>query len=184
MNGGNNSIIRWIGMCCALLTAMLSAPAAFAQTATGNGEAVIVTPLSLVSFRDLNFGNLIAGTATGTVTVSPASVRSTTGGVTPAGGTVTSAQFAGFGTVNRFIRITTAQATYNLTRVNGTETMRLRNLTVSASNVTLFLSGRTVFGRIDPNGIITLNIGGTIDVGANQVPGVYEGTFPITVDYF
>jgi hypothetical protein len=60
-----------------------------------------------------------------------------------------------------------------LTRSGGTETMTMTALTMNGGiNRTL-----TAAGTLD------LRIGGTLAVAANQVAGVYAGTFTVTVDY-
>ncbi len=182
MKSTDQILPRLIGGLFLALVLLTSAPAAFAQTATGDSDAVVVSPLSLVPVEDLNFGNLIPGTAGGTAVISPAGARSVTGSVTAAGGTVSNAEFQGFGTRNRFVFISTASSTYTLNRQGGGATMVMRSLTLQADNLTpRFFPG---LFRISSTDVITLRIGATLDVGANQQEGVYTGTFPITMNYF
>ena len=173
---------RLIGGLLLALVALTSAPAAFAQTANGESDAVVVSPLSLVPVEDLNFGNLLPGNLGGTAVVSPAGARTVTGSVIAVGGTVSNAEFQGFGSQNRFVFISTASSTYTLNRQGGGASMVMRALTLQADNLTpTFFPG---LFRIATTNVITLRIGATLDVNANQQEGVYTGTFPITMNYF
>tara|TARA_R110000824_G_scaffold3762_8_gene17989 strand:+ start:17649 stop:18194 length:546 start_codon:yes stop_codon:yes gene_type:complete len=173
---------RLLGGLLFVLIVLTSAPAAFAQTDTAETDAVVVSPLSLVPVEDLNFGNLIPGTTGGTAVISPAGGRTVSGSVVAAGGTVNNAEFQGYGTRNRFVYISTASATYRLDRIGGGGNMRLRSLTLQADNLNP-VNFPGLF-RIASTNVITLRIGGTLEVGANQRGGVYQGTFPITMNYY
>lgn len=163
-----------------MLIAMTTAPAVFAQTS--DADAVVIRPLSLVPVEDLNFGNLIAGPTPGTAVVSTAGVRTTSGGVTAAGGTVSNAEFQGLGSPGRFVFVSTASSTYTLTRSGGGGTMTMNQLTLQADNLTpRFFPG---LFQINTSDVIILRVGATLNVGANQPGGVYVGTFPMTINYF
>lgn len=182
MKTRNHILPRLIGGLLLVLVALTSAPAAFAQTDTAEADAVVVSPLSLVPVDDLNFGNLIPGLTGGTAVVSPTGIRSVTGSVVAAGGTVSNAEFQGYGSRNRFVYISTASGTYILNRVGGGASMTMRTLTLQADNLTpTFFPG---LFRIASTDVITLRIGATLDVGPSQQSGVYEATFPITMNYF
>lgn len=173
---------RLIGGLLLILVALTSAPAAFAQSDSGDTEAVLVSPLSLVPVRDLNFGNLIPGSTGGTAGVSTAGTRSVTGSVVAAGGTVSNAEFQGYGTRNRFVYISTPSSSYTLNRVGGGANMTMRSLILQADNLSpLFFPG---LFRISSTDVITLRVGATLDVGANQQAGIYETSFPITMNYY
>jgi hypothetical protein len=178
----NHILPRLIGVLLFTLAALISVPAAFAQTDTAETEVVVVSPLSLVPVDDLNFGNLIPGLSGGTAVVSPSGVRTVTGSVVAAGGTISNAEFQGYGSRNRFVYITSSSGTYILNRVGGGATMTMRSLTLQADNLTpTFLPG---LFRIASTDVITLRIGATLDVGPSQQSGVYEATFPITMNYY
>jgi|TARA_R100001244_G_scaffold39766_8_gene35939 hypothetical protein len=165
-----------------VLALLTSAPAAFAQSASGETDAVVVSPLSLVPVEDLNFGSLIPGETGGTVVISPAGIRTVSGSVVAAGGTVGNAEFQGYGSRNRFVYISTASSSYRLDRVGGGANMRMRALTLQADNLApVFFPG---LFRITSTNVITLRIGATLDVGANQQAGTYEASFPITMNYY
>lgn len=173
---------RLIACLLFVLAFLASAPTTFAQPVSGETDAVVVSPLSLVPVRDLSFGNLIPGATGGTAVISPAGSRTVSGSVVAAGGTVSNAEFQGFGSRNRFVYISTASSSYRLDRVGGGANMTLRSLTLQADNLTP-LNFPGLF-RIASTNVITLRIGGTLDVRANQRPGVYEASFPITMNYY
>lgn len=182
MKTRNHILPRLIGVLLFTLAALISVPAAFAQTDTAETEVVVVSPLSLVPVDDLNFGNLIPGLSGGTAVVSPSGVRTVTGSVVAAGGTISNAEFQGYGSRNRFVYITSSSGTYILNRVGGGANMTMRSLTLQADNLTpTFLPG---LFRIASTDVITLRIGATLDVGPSQQSGVYEATFPITMNYY
>ncbi len=169
---------------CTIIMAMLAifAAPAYAQSVDAEADALVIQPLTLVKTADLDFGTLIVGTTGGTAIVSPTSVRSTTGDVVAAGGSPSNAEFKGYGYRNRLVYVSSAQSAYTLTRNGGTETLVLNQLTLQADNLTpRFFPG---LFQINSSDIITLRIGGTLNVGPSQTPGVYEGSFPITMNYY
>jgi len=56
---------------CALLTVGVVSSPAHAATQAGTAKAVALKPLSIVKISDLDFGNMIAGAAAGTVVIDP-----------------------------------------------------------------------------------------------------------------
>ena len=175
---------RLIGGLLLVLVALTSAPAAYAGTATGDTQTVIVSPLSLVNSEDLNFGNLVSGPAAGTATVDVNSTRSVTGGVVTAGGTVSAAEFLGYGDAGQRVRISGPRGTYTLTRVGGGATMTMRDMTMSVDNLNSLGRGNSGQHTISATGVVTIRVGGTLDVSANQMPGTYVTTFEVDMNYF
>jgi Domain of unknown function (DUF4402) len=156
------------------IAALLVTSTAQAATQTGTSRARTVRPITINLTRDLDFGRLIIATTAGRATVNPRTdVRTRTGGVTLApGGTPGAARFVVSGTPSRPVQVTLGTRP-TLTRSGGTETMTMTALTMNGGvNRTL-----TAAGTLD------LRIGGTLAVAANQVAGVYAGTFTVTVDY-
>ena len=164
------------------LLAMICASPAAAQSAQTDGKAVVVQPLSLVKTADLDFGIIAPGLTGGDVVVQPDGTRTVSGDVTEAGGTVRNAEFLGYGYRGRIVTVTTAQASYTLTRVGGLETLLLTRLTLQADNLTpRFFPGQFTINSTD---LIRLRIGGTLTVLPAQAGGVYKGSFPITMNYY
>ena len=169
----NNS---WYTAAASLIALLSPLPArgasAVAQPPTAN--TTLVSPLSLVKTTDLNFGTLSSGPQAGTVTVNAdTGARTSTGGVTLLGGTISAASFTGAASGLNLVIIRQPQ-TVILTRVGGTQTMQVSNFTIQGGQFRLFLT-RQAF---------SFNIGGTLAVGANQLDGVYVGSFDVTIDYY
>lgn len=166
------------------LAAVLSANPVAAQTTTPTTNvsttATVVTPLTISSAGALGFGTFSAGSAAGTVVVSPTSVRSATGGVTlvaTTGGTASAVTLAGTGGTAFTLNLPTS--TINLTGP-GTA-MTLSSFTTSLTGTGLGGSG--VGGSIPSSGTLSFAVAATLNVNANQTPGSYSGTFPITITY-
>jgi hypothetical protein len=52
--------------------------------------------------------------------------------------------------------------------------------TMTINNLTRF---NTADASIVSTGTDSFAVGGTLNIGATQIPGVYTGTFDVTVDY-
>lgn len=159
-----------------LLAAICIVPivAARASTTTAPAEAAIVTPLSAVKTEDLRFGSIVPGTAAGNVVINNATgARTSSGPLTLVGGDFGRAQFLGLGSSSFLVLIQRTGPLPVLTRSGGTQTM----------NVTA-LTGLPQLRFFPGTGIIAVNVGGTLAVGANQMPGIYTGTFNVTMNYF
>lgn len=166
--------------------ALISAPVqAQTASATGTAQAVIVEPASLLKIRDLDFGRIAAQPTAGTVTVNPDTGACTvTGGVISVGNCAF-AQFGGQGVRKMRMRIT-LPTTITLTGPGGA--------TMTANTFTLGLAPDIVQvpspGNSPPryeidsiSGIFTFRVGARLNVATNQAPGVYNGSFTITVQY-
>lgn len=146
----------------------------FAQntaTTTATASANILQHLTIVNAGNLNFGNIIASNALGTVKVIPAGTRTATDGAalpTGVAGTVSAAAFTVTGEEDATYAVTLPTAPVTIT--DGTN-----NMTVTAfeSNSTNVLTGGTQ----------TFQVGGTLNVAASQAAGAYTGTFSVTVAY-
>ena len=186
---------------CALLAlagaAGLSAPAQAGEkpVATNSARATIVAPLTLVKQQDLVFGKIVARTTAGTVTVDQITGQCSVTGAILEVGSCQYASFAGMGTKNMSARISLT-AVSNLTGPG--QTMVLDNITLGTNASISFAGNPNANGRgvgltqgngnqrysITTNsGIFVLNIGGRLNVNANQAPGVYTGSITVTVQY-
>ena len=140
-------------------------------TDAATASATIISPITINNTSALNFGNIIDGT--GTVTLSTAGVRSTDYQAFSGNqaGTVTAASFniTGQGAYTYAITIPTSGVT--LTEV-GSTTMIVDN----------FVSNPSGTGTLSA-GTGTVLVGATLNVVAGQTTGVYTGTFNVTVAY-
>lgn len=153
---------------------IVATTSAEAATQNGVGRSRIVRPITITVTRDLDFGTIVRGATAGTVTMNPRTdARTRTGGtVLVGGGTPGAARFAVSGTPSRPVQVTLGPRP-TLTRVGGTETMTMATLTMNGGiNRTLSAAGA-----------LDLRVGGRLNVAANQVAGVYTGSFMVTVDY-
>ncbi len=166
-----------------LAAVLLPAAPAMAAREAAIAKVVIVSRLSFIAVENLEFGSILPSAASGTVTVSPANVRSKTGGVTLVGGTVQPSRFAGNGTVNQIVLISLGSATTTITRVGGTETMIVDTLTIGSTPTAVLTATPRSFRISSPTGIFNFPIGARLNVTANQVPGDYSGTFTVTLNY-
>lgn len=176
-------LVRMAFLLCALLCVGFAQPA-YAGQSNGVGRTTVVSSLSLVKDADLNFGDLISGTTASTVVVDPQSIRQVNGSVVAAGGTVSAAQFQGSGTGGQRIRVRAPTGSYILTESVSGAIMILRDMTLEVDNATFLAQGNSGQYRITGAGPFTVRVGGTLDVGANQQPGTYVGTFNVDVNYF
>ncbi len=169
-----------------LILAWIGAFAAPAQAATRAAQAkvAVVSSLAFIAQEDLEFGSLMAGATAGTVVVSPAGVRTNTGGVTlMPGGLVQPSRFFGRGTTGQLVQISLASSPFILTRISGTETMTLNTMVIGSTPTAILTTAPLSFTIGSATGIFNFPVGGTLNVGANQVAGDYQGTITITLNY-
>ena len=158
----------------------------FAQTtasATAAAYAKIIAPIAITLQADLHFGDIVAGTAAGTVTMPATSdVRTALGGAS----LPTTSQTA----INRALFYVTGEPTYTYVITlpadgvvsvgNGTGgTMAINGFTSSPTPTAVLVAGNN-----------SLYVGATLTVGASQASGAYStallggtGAFTVTVNY-
>ena len=156
-----------------MVAGLLGSQPTSAASVVANGRARTWKPITVTNTRPLDFGTMVVGPTAGQVVINPRTdARSRTGGVTLAGGAPGAARFIVTGTraVNALITIGTAPL---LTRVSGTETMTVSNMTLNG--------GRT--RRFPASGVLDVRVGGRLNVAANQRDGLYSGVFSLTIDY-
>jgi len=152
----------------------------FAQTsynprvsATANATATIITPISIEKKVDLNFGNIVANSTGGTVTIATNNTPKYDKVAAPSiPGTISAASFEvkGFAGVTYSIAL---PKSINLTQDGGKATMTVDN----------FVSNPSGTGILSASGSQTVNVGATLNVAANQVAGNYKGSFTVSVNY-
>lgn len=140
-------------------------------TATADATATIVAAISIDNTEDLNFGEVVTSSGSGTVTVSPAGVRTASGVTLGSDAAVSAASFSVTGG---------AGYTYDITLPSSSVTLSDNGNTMSVDN---FISDPSGSGTLSSGGTQTLNVGATLTVGENQAPGSYSGSFVVTVAY-
>lgn len=190
------------GLCAALLcgaalapTPALAGPNDTATTSAG-GQAVVVTPLSLVKVRDMDFGRIAARPLPGTVKIDPVTSGCTVTGPIIRIGTCQPAEFVGMGARNMNARVN-LDSVVNLTGPG--QAMVLDQVFLGTNSTITFAGNPNANGqgvgltsgngnaqryRIQsPTGIFSLIVGGRLNVNANQAPGIYRGSISVTVQY-
>lgn len=158
----------------ALAAAIAASPAGAAESASAQGRAVVVGPMTLVNTDALSFGSFGAGASPGTVVINPDNNdRSVTGGVVPLGGDFSAAGFTGYTSSSTHVKVIVPKTSVALKRVGGTETMAITGFTVDGGKNQKF----------PVNQVFTFRVGGTLQVQPNQADGVYEGSFVVTAEY-
>lgn len=143
--------------------------------ATASTTATIITPIAIEKTTDMNFGNVIAGTAIGTVQLSVNNTRTPLGGVTlptATPGTISAAVFSVSGLVG---------STYSISLPSSL------NITSSGNTMLVdgFVSTPTTTGLLGEGGTQVLTVGATLHVGVSQAAGTYTNAsgLSVTVNY-
>jgi hypothetical protein len=154
--------------------ALLFAANTYGQvSATANATATIITPIGITNSTPLAFGNVAANpTLTGTVVITPAGVRTATGGATLPAVTGT------FG-VATFTVTGEGTSTYAITLPASATLTGTPSGTMTVDNFASTPSGTGTLAA----GTQNITVGGTLNVGAAQAAGSYTGTFSVTVNY-
>ena len=144
--------------------------------ASANATATIVKAISIDKVTDLRFGKIIAAPTAGQVAIQLDGTRTIAAGnvvLFNQGSDHQAASFKTMGTPGAgYSLVLPADGSVSLTRTGGTETMTIEGFVHSAS------------GTLDATtGEETFNVGATLNVGANQAPGQYTGTFTVTAAY-
>ena len=163
--------------------AVFSANSASAQN-TGNawayGKTKIVAGLQLAKTQDLQFGQIVRSAIAGTVTLDAASAnRVAAGGVTigqNAGNT--SARFTATGEPGYLYSLTLPTTPVALTKTVTSGTAPTMNVTNFTSTL-----GSSAIGTLGTDGTQIFSVGGTLNIGASQETGEYQGQFNVTVTY-
>lgn len=151
----------------------LAAAAPIAAPTPPEASAAVMKPLTLVKLLDLDFG-MLAVTTAGTATINPVTnAIAVTGGVTSLGGSPHSARFAGSTTSSAVVNIKVPNQAVFITRVGGTETIRVDSFTLDGQSKRAMAQA----------GVFEFNVAATIRPAANQAEGVYRGTFDVTIQY-
>ena len=175
---------------CGLLAAALLAPLpAQAQSDEDSAETqvAVLEPGSIANVADLDFGQIIQPSTAGTVILTPGlnASCSTTGGLVRSG-VCRAAEFSIFGRRNWKARMRTVGGSVILTGPGGA-TMTMTGISMASVSLTPSGNGNGWnLGRYNidsTNGMATFWLGGTLNVGAGQVPGVYNGTVVVQIQF-
>jgi Domain of unknown function (DUF4402) len=165
--------------------AIAAATPAAAQQASGtaNTEAIILRPLSFFKVDDLDFGSILPNMATaGTVRLQPNGTRTATGGVVLVGNDQQPARFTGLGTRNQQVSISLQANSIFITGPGAP--MRVRTFEIGSTPTVILSTTPLRFRITSATGAFAFPLGAILEVGANQTPGDYAGSFTINLNYF
>ncbi|HEY6816640.1 MAG TPA: DUF4402 domain-containing protein [Croceibacterium sp.] len=171
---------------CALLAALALAPLPALAQSQGSAMArsEILPPVTVLHDVDMDFGRILPGTADGSVVMTPGSTAScaVNFGIVRTG-PCRAARFEGELFFISGLTVLRPAGNQIMLTGPGGATMRLRNFTFAKGSA-LMLGGT----QPDPQyfvigGQFIVYVGGTLDVRRNQQPGIYNGTFTITLNY-
>lgn len=182
MRGANFLQLKKLGAAFAVLGAAVVAMPAHADTEVANAEITVVRPLSFVIDDNLDFGTLIPGTAAGTVVMAPTGARTANNGIVLVGAGHKPASFAGQGTNNQRVDVSIGSNSIFITGPGAP--MRVRDFIIGSTPTAVLTTTPRRFRINSPTGIFAFPIGATLEVGANQAPGTYSGTWSVTLNYF
>ena len=181
-------LARLAGGCAAGAALALAPHPAHADTvAEADARALLQEPISVYAVEDMDFGQIALGGNAGQVLIEPAAAPSctTTGGLVHSG-VCTAAEFSGYNATYSFLRVRRPAGNQILLTGPGGDTMDVTDLTF-ASNSTMFeLFSNTEYVRflvVAADGLYDFYVGGTLNVAADQTPGVYNGTFEVLVNF-
>lgn len=184
-------LIATIGL-LAITQLTLTAPV-MAQAGSGANTAIparvlLIEPLSLTKIADLDFGWVappVAGTVTMTYDDEDGSICAASPGLLR-GGTCTAAEFVGLSFTGERVRIR-LPARREVTLTGPGRDMTVMDVSIyTGAGLSRRNNGNgrnQQFDVISASGLFFFHVGGTLNVNANQTPGLYDGTFEIQLDY-
>ncbi|AWW73480.1 hypothetical protein CD351_03440 [Erythrobacter sp. KY5] len=180
-------LARRVAATCALLAAAMALPtAAHARSSDSyDARAAVITPLSITKLSDLDFGDMVVTTG-GTVVLTPTATATcaTTGGVIHSAECVP-ATFVGLGQSGQRVRV--RRPIGNTIALTGPGTdMTVTNITIDGDPDLVPVRSNPNWERYtigSADGTFVFRVGGTLNVNAGQLPGIYTGTFDIRLDY-
>jgi spore coat protein U-like protein len=180
MDGAKST--RFLGWFVAgAIGAFAASSPAYADQAATDAQVAIVRPLEFINVENLNFGRVIRATTAGTVTIAPDGTRIKTGNVILIGTGFQPARFAGMGTNNQRVDISLGSNSIFVTGPGAP--MRVRDFVLGSTPTAVLTATPRRFRINSATGIFTFPVGATLEVGANQTPGTYSGTWSITLNY-
>lgn len=150
--------------------------ASFAQSsATATSTAELLTPLSIIKDIDLSFGRIASSATAGTAAIEASEVgtRTVTNGVAALGGSPSPAKFTVTGAKDQYYGMVTPPSTIQLT--NESDGTKKLDLVLTYSN------NAKESRKFDSNGKNIFYVGGSINIPAGTIAGIYSNATGLTV---
>ena len=175
------------GRALAIALALLPVPAFAQQSQSFDMTLTMLTPGSIAKVSDMDFGQIARPNAAGTVVLSPsASATCTTTNGLVQTGNCQAAHFSILGRRNWRVRIRETSGTVTLNGPAGA-TMSMTNVTFASADLSTRPGGNGWnlgnYNIDNVSGFADFYLGGTLNVGALQQPGVYNGTVNIQIQF-
>jgi hypothetical protein len=169
------------GSAAGIMAMLAVASPARAETKPADAQIAVVRPLEFIRVENLDFGRVIRSSTAGTVTIAPDGTRTKTGGVILIGTGAQAAEFAGMGSNNQRVDVSLGANQIFVTGPGAP--MRVHTFVIGSTPTAILTTTPRRFRINSPTGIFIFPVGATLDVGANQTPGTYNGTWTITLNY-
>ena len=144
---------------------------AIAADVTGTATANVLAPLAISQTTGMDFGDVAGDTTSATTVVLTTAGATSSGDGAYTGGTPAAGTFAVTGGNSLAYSITLPGAAVTLTSGANTMTVDTFNHDAGGSPA------------LDGTGNGSFNVGATLNLGAAQAAGVYNGTYTVTVEY-
>lgn len=179
-----------LGRVCAglaALCALAASPAAAQTTASANSQVAIHEPISVLALQDMDFGQIVTDGTTGTVTIvpNPTQTCNVTGALVRSG-PCRAAIFSGYAQWLSTIRVQRMPGNQIVLTGPGGATMTVDNLTYTSDAALIPWGSSPTYVQylvIAGDGMYLFRVGGRLNVGVNQQPGVYTGTITVQLNY-
>ena len=173
--------MKWSAVLTAAVAGLAFVAPAMAgpATATANTTIAIVSPATLISTRDLDFGTIAKPTAgTTTVTLASAATATATPSVSGGNGFIPTAGLARAAT---FHLIGSNGQTYSITANTLSITGAAGNLASIGSEAPVAASG--TLNTLPASGTDDLYVGGHFDISSTTAVQTYNGVLSLTVNF-
>lgn len=178
-----NIVLALFGVASLALASPAFAQAGPVESASQNSSATVVVPLQLACPNTLAFGELAPQSSPTTFTVSAQGAVTDPNGISVPGSRTTAGNggcvASGQGGLTYTVTFP-ASATIS----NGAQSMSLDTFTISSNDSNPDQdTDWTLTMIMSPNGLDTWGFGATLNVGADQAPGSYTGSFVFMAQY-
>lgn len=183
--GGAGARRAWAAL--AVACALVAVRAAAQDTASADSQAVLHEPLSIYAAQDMDFGQIATAGSPGTVTLSAGATQTcVVVGALVRTGACRAAIFSGYAGLLSTIRVDRMPGNQIVLTGPGGATMLVDNLTYATDATLAWQSGSGptyVEYMVLLDQMYLIRVGGRLNVGANQPPGVYTGTITAHLNY-
>lgn len=140
----------------------------YAGAASGSASVEIRQPVAVSQAVPLAFG-LVSADSADVITLTPAGIVTSQNGATISSGSVSPGQFIAAGAANAAVIISFADGVLTGTGID----LAINNL----------VHGQGATPSFDASGALDFAVGGDLVINDGQTPGLYSGTYQVSVNY-